>query len=133
MAEYKTGYKIVAVRKNGLFSYTYVSEERYAVKYFPGDWAFPHENCGPLCVYQYKKHINEFLEFESLHGEEQTVEIYKCDYVQSKDRIIFVPSDYKNEPEETQLEHLPYGTRLADKVRLTELVERIAMYEHYHI
>ena len=106
----KTGYKIICLNMASFSRpFTYGG-----IEYKLNQKVYPRKGCGPLCVFDTLEDVKNFSDFFIY---DNAVRIFKCKYEESEEDKIW---DYFHE---ISLSDLPYGTKLADWVELTEEIK----------
>ena len=108
----KIGYKVVKkyTLKSAIVNFC---NQIGTVRYKINEWVKPGKGCGPLCVFSY----NNIDSAKLFAGPRDT--IYECVYKQSEELQV-----YTKDRRGTDLVGLPYGTRLAYRVKLIRRINK---------
>ena len=101
------GWKVVD-RSTG--AYVSVSIRQGRVTYRLNEWTIPEPRCGPLCVFSAELQAINFA-----RSMDSSKIVFPCEYKISMHRSI-----WNSQSDTMSLAYLPYGTRLASRVRLLE-------------
>lgn len=116
----KIGYKVVRKQKNYLYSVNNAD-----IKYKLNIWVYPKTDAGPLVLFNsYKSAINWIkTEIGFFIG----LQIYSCEYVQSKNQYIYYCGNTNNK---VYIHELPNGTVLATKIKLIKKIDYYSEYDN---
>ena len=120
----KTGWKVLC-KIYGIESDCYVSAGIHAacVEYKPNEWANQISGCGPLCVFDTKKHAYDFVCRNMSALRTSHAWIFHCEYKPSRSTHVWDRAGETRGAWHRMLslmEDLPEGTRLANRVRILE-------------
>ncbi len=113
--DYSTGYKVLRPWGGRLVSCSVKTRRRKT--YSESHWTRPSEGCGPLCVFDTLKEVRVFLR-TPCPSQLETCVVRECLYEPSKETRVWFGVDRGRRNNCFGLCALPYGTRLAAKVKL---------------
>ena len=114
------GFKLVCRVDGNFASYCYGHSSM--VQYVPGEWAEPLSPHGPLAVFVSKKCLLSFWGLRNEHAHiPEHYAAFKCEFVRSSYFQLWT-TRVMGRAEILPVDKCPFGTILADKVRITQEV-----------
>ena len=104
----KEGYKVV--RHDGERLISCVIGWGAQIDYIVGEWVEPNEKCGPLCVFETMRHVEDWM-----GGVVDGRDIHPCEYKPAYEERVWDPTGIR-----CSQATLPKGTILASAVMLHE-------------
>lgn len=119
----KKGYKLVYKLTSGRLLSCHLGNSAYrqrnrAKTYTPGIWTKPSRGCGPLCIFDSLTTARRFHTSQIALTHQARVIIRNCVYVPSLAPGIWLSATQYKGKRAFVLSSLPWGTRLADRVKL---------------
>lgn len=121
------GYKVVGKNLKSVIMESGIDpiHQKYSIQYIENEWILPRDKNMPIMIFKDPRDATLFIHHERIEGL-----MYECEYVKSKKRwgwclysVDFYLNLKKNRKKLIFQRALPFGTILADKVKLTKKID----------